>query len=159
MRWEYTTTPRQAQRRFVCTADEAEYTELAYERGATSAWYMKPASGLEANDKEAFKLLSFSVNGKPRDIRRSERKTSQTYSVSIGAEHLHSDEPVTIAYTYRVVMNRTGSMLFFYIKQPTRDLRVEFDYTGCGIANVNALDLVPSVRPTRIERSPEGAPG
>ena len=46
----------------------------------------------------------------------------------------------------------SAHLLFFDIEQPTRDLRVDFDYSGCGIAGVSTLDLIPSVRPTRIER-------
>lgn len=158
VRWEYTTIPRHAQRRFVCVSDRDEYTELTNERDSTSAWYLKPGSGMSAGDREAFALLRFSVDGEDRPIRRSARKNGQTYTANIGAEQLSLDQPVTIAYTYQVVMAASGHMLFFDIEQPTRDLKVDFDYTGCGIATVSTLDLVPSVRPTRIERTSESSP-
>jgi hypothetical protein len=154
VRWEYTTTPQHVERRFVCLADRREYVELAHERGATSAWY-RPSDGVEANSREAFELLQFSVNGDERPIRRSERAKAQTYTANVGAEHVKAGEPVTISYTYRTLARRSGHLLFFDIEQPTRDLNVEFSYGSCGIATVSTLDLVPSVRPTRIERSPE----
>ena len=67
-------------------------------------------------------------------------------------------EPVTIAYTYRTLTTQAGHLVFFDIEQPTRNLRVDFDYSNCGIASVSALDLVPSIRPTRIERTPKSLP-
>lgn len=157
VRWEYTTVPQHAQRRFACVSDRDEYAELAAERGATSAWFMQPGSGIEANHPDAFQLLRFTVDGEDRPIRRSERKTSQTYTASLGADVVKAGEPVTITYTYQLRMARTGHLLFFDIEQPTRDLRVDFGYADCAIASVSVLDLVPSVRPTRIERPPEGA--
>ncbi len=75
-----------------------------------------------------------------------------TYTVGNPQDVRASAKPVTIAYTYRTLMAQNGHMLFFDVEQPTRDLRVSFDYTDCGIATVSTLDLVPSVRPTRIEQ-------
>lgn len=48
-------------------------------------------------------------------------------------------------------MRRDGNMLFFDIEQPTCDFRVSFDYRDCAIASVSTLDMVPSVRATRVE--------
>ncbi len=157
VRWEYTVVPRHSQRRFVCLSDRQEYAELVNERNSTSAWYLKPGSGLDGTSPDAFELLRFSVNGEARPIRRAIRKTSQTYTVSIGSEVTEAGEPVTIAYTYRTVTRQAGHVLFFDIEQPTRGLRVSLDYAGCEIATVSALDLIPSVRPTRIERT-QGPP-
>lgn len=154
VRWEYTTAPAHAQRRFVCVSDREEYVELASERGNTSAWYLKPGSGIDASDRKAFELMSFAVNGEDRPIRRSARKTSQTYTASIGQESLGARKPVTITYTYRTITRRSGHLLFFDIEQPTRDLRIDFDYAGCGIESVSTLDLVPTVTPPRIETGP-----
>ncbi|HMS88493.1 MAG TPA: hypothetical protein PKE56_08635 [Acidimicrobiales bacterium] len=72
-------------------------------------------------------------------------------------DSLCRSEPVTVAYTYQAVMSGSGNHLFFDIEQPTRDLRIDFDYTGTGITKVNVLDLVPSIRPTRIETPIEGS--
>jgi hypothetical protein len=157
VRWEYTTIPKHAQRRFVCVSDREEYIELTQERDSTSAWFLHPANGVDASRPETFELQRFTVNGDERPIRRSARKTGQTYTGSLAPEHLAAGKPVTIAYTYRTVMAQNGHLLFFDIEQPTRDLKVEFDYTGCGIEKISTLDLVPSVRPTRIEQSRAGA--
>lgn len=158
VRWEYTTVPRHAQRRFVCVSDRDEYSELAHEGGATSAWYLKPRSSIDASDPRAFELLRFAVNGEERPIRRASRKGSQQYAVSIGAEQVAASEPVTVAYTYQTITSADGHVLFFDIEQPTRDLSVTFDYTNTDIDAVSTLDLIPSTRPTLIERSPEASP-
>lgn len=158
VRWEYTTVPRHAQRRFICLSDRQEYVELANQRGDTSAWYIKPGSGLDVSSPDAFELLRFSVNGDPRPIRRASRKNGQIYTVAIGREQLEAEEEVRISYTYRTVTTQAGHLLFFDLEQPTRDVRIDFDYAGCDIASVSVLDLVPSVRPTRIERTPVQLP-
>jgi len=78
VRWEYTTVPKHAQRRFVCVSDRDEYIELTQERDSTSAWFINPANGVDASRPEAFELQRFTVNGEERPIRRSSRKTAQT---------------------------------------------------------------------------------
>jgi hypothetical protein len=158
VRWEYTTIPAHVERRFVCVSDRQEYVELANERGDTSAWYIKPAGGIDVSSREAFELLHFAVNGEPRPIRRATRRTGQIYTTSIGQQLLEAKEPVTITYTYSTLTTQAGHLLFFDIEQPTRNLRVDLDYSDCGIESVSALDLMPSVRPTRIERSPASLP-
>jgi hypothetical protein len=62
------------------------------------------------------------------------------------------------SYIYRTVTTQAGHLLFFDIEQPTRDLTVNFDYTDCGLASVSILDMVPSMRPTGIERTPAAVP-
>jgi hypothetical protein len=155
VRWEYTTTPAHAHRRFVCLSDRDEYAELLQDSDATSAWFINPASDVDPMAPESFELLRFTVDGEERPIRRTTRKAAQIYTASLGAEALRAEKPVTVAYTYRTLMAQDGNFLFFDIEQPTRDLNVTFDYSGCGIANVSTLDLVPSVRPTRIEAPPD----
>jgi hypothetical protein len=158
VRWEYTVVPKHAQRRFVCLSDRTEYAELAAERGATSAWYLKPDPGVDAGTVESFELLRFSVDGEERAIRRTARKHSQLYTVNVGTEQIEAGEPVTISYTYRTITPANAHLLFFDIEQPTRDLRVDFDYSDCDLASVSTLDLIPSVRPTRIEKTPAQLP-
>jgi len=155
VRWEYTTIPIHPQRRFVSLSDREEYAELASERGATSAWYLKPGGGIDASSPRAFELLRFAVDGEERHIRRAQRKNGQIYTASVGDEHIRAGKPVTVTYTYRTVTRQDGHLLFFDIEQPTRDLHVDFDYSDCGITSISALDLVPSVRRTRIERTPK----
>lgn len=159
VRWEYSTIPRHPQRRFVCLSDREDYAELANEGGSTSAWYLKPGTGVDATSSVAYELMRFSVDGAERTIRRAVRKDGQVYTVNIGEDAIESGQPVSIAYTYRTITSQAGHLLFFDIEQPTRDLRVEFDYSACNISSVSALDLIPSVRPSRIERSPAQVPG
>ena len=71
---------------------------------------------------------------------------------------MNAGNPITVAYTYQLVMAASGHLLFFEIEQPTRDLKVDFDYTNCGIATVSTLDLVPLVRPTRFETTSASTP-
>jgi len=153
-RWEYTVTPKHVQRRFVCFGDRNEYVEVAQSHGDTSAWYFKPDDKFSAKDEEAFRLLNFSVNGKERAVKRSTRKAYQEYSASVGAEVIEAAEPVTISYTTSTVTKANGHLLFFEIEQPTSGINVSFDYTGTGIASVSAVDLVQSMRPSRIEHTP-----
>lgn len=159
VRWEYTVVPKHAIRRFVALSDRDDYVELANERGATSSWYLKPTGGIDAGTREAFELLRFAVDGEERPIRRSERKHAQTYTASVGQEQVLAGKPVTISYTYRTITTRAGHLLFFDIEQPTRDLRADFDFADCGISSVSTLDLIPSVRRTRIEPPPAGTAG
>lgn len=154
-RWEYSVTPRHLQRRFLCFGDRQEYVEVAQSRSAASAWYFKPDEHFSAKDEEAFKLLNFAVNGKERSIKRSSRKAYQEYSVSVGADVIEAAEPVTISYTTSTVTKANGHLLFFEIEQPTNGINVSFDYTGTDIASVSAIDLVQSMRPSRIEHTPE----
>jgi hypothetical protein len=154
VRWEYTTIPGHQQRRFICTADRDEYDELANSNDGTTGWYVGPSSNVDAATANAFELLAFTVDGDQRPIRRSARKHGQTYSVAVGDGATRAAEPVTISYTYRTTIASNANMLFFSIEQPTRNLNLQFDYSGCGIASVSTPDLVPSIRPTRIERAP-----
>ena len=158
VRWEYTAIPKHPQRRFVCLSDRDEYAELAGQRGATSAWFLKPVDGVDASKPDSFQLLRFAVNGEERAIRRSAKKTGQTYTANVGQGLIDAAEPVTISYTYQTITRQHGHLLFFDIEQPTRDLKVDFYYTDCGIDTVSTLDLIPSVRPTRIEHSPDSVP-
>lgn len=156
VRWEYTTMPPRRQRQFICLSDRIEYAELAHARSGVSAWFFRPDPKFSARDREAFELVQFTVNGRERPIRRSSRRDYQAYTVTIADDDKPADELVTISHTVRTVTPASGHLLFFDVEQPTRDLAVDLDYTGCGIAQISALDLVPSLRPTRIDHTPDG---
>ena len=149
VRWEYRTVLGHDQQRFVCTADRGEYDELRAAHDGTYVWHLGNSSDLDAAAATSFELLSFTVDGKPRTIRRYQRKDSQTYTVNLGER---TDQMVTVAYTYRTLVAADGNLLFFSIDQPTNGLKVDLDYRGTGIERISVLDLIPSVRPTRIER-------
>ena len=116
---------------------------------------LQPDENFSAKDEEAFKLLNFAVNGKERLVKRSARKGYQEYSASVGTDAIEAGEPVTINYTTSTITKTSGHLLFFEIEQPTNGINVSFDYTGTGIAAVSAVDLVQSMRPSRIEHTPE----
>lgn len=159
VRWEYSVLPKYAQRRFVCVSDREEYAEVASDTGATSPWFLKSETGVDATSPEAYQLLQFTVDGMKRPIRRAVRKEGQIYTVTMKNDDLEASKPVVVSYTYQTVTSVSDPLLFFDIEQPTRDLRIDFDYTGCGIGHVSTLDLVPSVRRPRIETVPKGAAG
>jgi hypothetical protein len=155
VRWEYTVAPAHAERRFVSLSDRAEYAEIAHRAAETSAWFIKPGKGIDVSERWAFELLQFHVDGEPRTIRRSAQKDGQTYSVSIGAELVKEGKPVVVSYVYRTVTTQAGHLLYFDIEQPTRGVDVTLNYEGCGIANVSVIDMLPSLKPARVERSPD----
>lgn len=158
VQWSYSVVPAHTVRRFACVSDKDEYHELASDIPSTSTWFMTPRPGFRANDKAAFELVQFSVNGQPRDIRRRERKTGQTYSVDLGEDVLAAGVPVRLSYVYRTITPKHGHMLFFDIEQPTRGIAVEFDYSATDISHVSVLDLVASTKRTHVQRMPTSVP-
>lgn len=155
VRWEYTVTPSHPVRRFACTSDRDEFYDLITDVPSTSAWFLSPASGMKANDRAAFELLQFTVDGKEQRIRRSERKTGQTYSANLGDDVMREGKPVRISHTYRTVTAKSVHRLRFTVAQPTRGLDLSFDYTDTDIAEVLVSDLHASAQRTRIIRTPE----
>ena len=81
--WEYTTVPSSATRRFACVSDQDEYNELLTDTPATAAWLLQNRPGVDAASRGSYELLELSVDGHSQRIRRSTRKTGQTYSVSL----------------------------------------------------------------------------
>lgn len=158
VRWEYTVVPRHHTRRFACVSDRDEYRDLMQEFDGTSAWYFAAKNGIDADSRDAFEVVQFSVNGEERTIRRAVRKSGQIYSVGLGTNP-NDETPVTISYTYRTVTARRGHLLYVDIEQPTRGMEVELDYGDCPIERVSVLDLIASSRATRVERTPETVPG
>ena len=77
--WEYTVVPNSATARFVCTSDREEFHDLLSEVPATSTWFVTPRPGFDAAERTSFELLQYSVDGEELPIRRSARKSSQTY--------------------------------------------------------------------------------
>lgn len=159
VRWDYTVVPRQATRRFAAVSDKDEYRELAQDPAATSAWYIRPTSGIEAGARESFELVQFSVDGEARPVRRSARKDGQVYSVNIGKDTVEAGQPVDISYTYRTLTSQRGHLLHFDIEQPTRGIDIELDYSDCGIGQISVLDFFASSKHTQISRTPDTVPG
>ncbi len=159
IRWEFSVTPTYATRRFICLSDLEEYRDLAQDTTATSAWYIGKRSGLDAGTKETFELVEFTVDGKPRPIRRSAKQGSQTYSVSLGQEAMQSNKPLAVSYTYRTLVALDDHVLRLRVDQPTRGLAAELDYGDTNITNISVLDYITSSERARISRSPATVPG
>lgn len=157
VRTEYRVVPAGTTMRFACVSDQAEYRELLRDRSTTSAWHFENVAGVDAADQATFELLRLSVNGKPRKIRRTTRVGAQVYSVGLGSAVTNGDE-VTIAYTYQVLVQRHGHLLYLDLPQPTKGVHVRFDYQGADIRFVNALDYFASTEQARVEQAPAAAP-
>lgn len=51
---------------------------------------------------------------------------------------------VTLSYTYRVLVQRHGHLLYLDVPRPATGVRVRLDYTTAGIRRVNVLDYFAS---------------
>ncbi len=158
VQWEYTVAPSHAVQRFACVSDRDEFHELITDVPSTSTWFMTPRPGFDASDKDAFELMQYTVDGEPRSIRRSQRKTGQTYSVNIGEDVVREGKTVRIAYVYKTITPQSGHRLFFDIEQPTKNFSLEVDYTATDISHLSVTDLVSSKHRTRISRLPNDLP-
>ncbi|UVJ38048.1 hypothetical protein [Arthrobacter sp. CJ23] len=159
MKWEYTVIPSHEVQRFACVSDRDEFGELVSEIPSTATWYLVPRPGFDAAKKGAFELVQYTIEGIERLIRRTERKTGQTYSVSLGHESVAAGKPVRISYTYKTITQRAGHLLHFDIDQPTKGMSVTPDYSDSDISRVSVLDLIASTKHAQIERTPVTVPG
>lgn len=96
--WEYTVVPSHSLKKFACTSDRDEFHDLVSDVPSTSTWFMTPRPGFVASDQSSFELLEFSVDGEPRRIRRSAKRSSQVYSVNIGDDAVRGAKPVRIRH-------------------------------------------------------------
>lgn len=158
VRWEFTTVPTYQTRRFLCLSDLDEFRDLSQDTAATSAWFVRPPSGLDAGDKETFELVDFTVDGESRTIRRTAKEGSQTYAVSIGKDLVDASQPIAVAYTYRTLTPVNGHLLQLRVDQPTRGLSVELDYSDTDIAYVSLLDFIASSQKARMTQAPDTVP-
>jgi hypothetical protein len=152
--WEYTVMPSYSVHKFACTSDRAEFHELISESPATSTWFMTPRPGFHASERRAYELLQFSVDGEDRPIRRSERKSGQTYSVVIGDDVVAEGKPVRIRHVYRTMVAKELHRMSAVIAQPTKGLSLTMDYTDTDIAAMSVTDLISSSQRPRVDRLP-----
>jgi len=157
LRWEYRVTPASSTMRFACVSDPGEYRDLLRDQATTSAWYFDQSAPIAAASREAFELVQLTVNGKARTIRRTERKDAQLYTASLGTTALNG-EPVVVAYTYRVLVQRHGHVLYLDLPRPSKGLNVQFNYGDAGIRRVTTLDFIASAESTRVEHTPDSVP-
>jgi hypothetical protein len=64
--------------------------------------------------------------------------------VSLGDDAVIAKRTLAISYTYRVLIQQQGHLLHLDISRPTKGLRVELAYGGCGIRRVNVVDYIAS---------------
>ena len=155
--WEYTTVPCSATRRFACVSDQDEYNELLADTPATAAWLLQNRPGVDAASRSSYELLELTVDGRSQTIRRSTRKTGQTYSVDLDEDAVQG-QPVRIRQVIRTVVPRWGHRLFFEVAQPTRDLSVHLDYSDTTIADLRVSDTVATAQAARVTRMPDAVP-
>ncbi|TVT17781.1 hypothetical protein FNH06_30015 [Amycolatopsis acidiphila] len=156
VRWEYRLRPANSTMRFACVAEAAEYRALSRDPTVASVWHFDPTTGLDAGDQAAFELLEFSVDGKPRTIRRSERRGSQIYAVNLGK--VEPEDEVTVSFTYRALVQRHGHLLYLDLPRPARGFHVRFDYTAVPISYVSVLDYFASPDSSYLDQSPAAVP-
>lgn len=156
--WEYTTVPSGSVRRFACVSDRQEYRELLLDIPATSPWLMQNRPGVDAASRESYELLELTVDGRPQTIRRSTRKTGQTYSAQLDAAAC-SGKSVRVRQVFRVVTPKWGHRLYFELPQPCRRLSLSIDYTNTDIAHLTVSDTVATSRAAQITRSPAAVAG
>ncbi|WP_205472991.1 hypothetical protein [Nocardioides sp. SYSU D00038] len=153
--WEYTTIPSHAVQRFACVSDRDEFYELVTDVPATLTWLMTTRDGLDAGDRENYELLSFSVDGRQRPIRRTKRTSGQAYSAVIGEDVVRAKKPVRVRQLYRTVTPQHGHRLYFEVGQPTRGFSLELDYTDTSIAHMSVTELVSSSERSRVSEMPQ----
>ncbi|MEV6717275.1 hypothetical protein AB0M48_35190 [Lentzea sp. NPDC051208] len=151
VRWEYKVRSASPTLRFACVADEREYKEMLRDPAITSAWHFDLSGGFAAEDPEVFELISLAVNGKEREIQRTSSAGTQVYAASLG-EQASADE-MTVAYTYRVLVQRHGHVLYLDLPRPAKGLHVQLDYASAGIRRMNTVDYISSSQSTRVEQS------
>lgn len=157
IRWEYRVTPATTALRFACVSDPTEYRDLLRDQATTSAWYFDRSAPVDAASREAFELVQLSVNGKARPVRRTERKGSQLYTASLGPAAMNH-QPVTVAYTYRILVQRHGHVLYLDLSRPTKGLKIQLNYGNAGIRRVTTLDFIASAESARVENTPDSVP-
>lgn len=157
VRWEYRVRPATSVMRFACVSDLDEYRELLLDPTITSPWYFEPLADLDASSRKAYELLQFTVDGQYRPVRRTQRKGAQLYTASIAHDGESQDE-VLVSYTYRVLVQQAGHLLYLDVSRPTKGLHVQFWYGDTGIRFVNALDFIASAEQPRVVRAPRSVP-
>ncbi|WP_405861361.1 hypothetical protein OG407_25015 [Streptomyces sp. NBC_01515] len=69
--------------------------------------------------------------------------------MSLGDE-VQRGEQVSLAYTYRVLVQQHGHVLHLDLAQPTKDFTAELWYGDCGIRHMNVLDYLSGPRQSRV---------
>jgi hypothetical protein len=104
---------------------------------------------------------SYRASGAPQRQSHVERPVtkSQMPSINLGENIVTAKQAVTLAYTYRVLIQRHGHLLLHLDVTPlTKGLHSEFWYGDCGIRYVNVLDYIGGAQQPRISQLPASGP-
>jgi hypothetical protein len=156
IRWEYRVTPVSSAMRFACTGDHAEYREMLRDPAVTDPWYISRNGGLDAASQDVFELVQFTIDGKAKGIRRTVRPEAQLYTVNLGQGA--AGKGVTVSYTYRILVQRHGHVLYLDFPRPVKGLHVQLNYAGAGIRRINTLDYIASNQQTRVDTTSDDSP-
>lgn len=154
IRREYRVMSSEMTRRFACVSDPDEYRDLLLDPTSMVVHQFEPVAGIDATSSEAFELLQFTVDGRPRPIRRSKRSGGQSFTVTTGHPAGETTE-VEIAYTYRVLVRQNSHLFYLAFGAPCKGVEIDFSYGDCGIGQIRVLDFIPSANPTRVSYSPK----
>jgi hypothetical protein len=162
---EYCVVPTSSTMRFSCVSDQEAYRDLLQDSTSALVWYFKPVGDLHGGSDDAFELVQFSVDGKPRTIRRAKQARGQSYVVSVSSKRdAEAGKPaslpleVTIAYTYRVLVRRQGHLLYLDVGTLTKGLRITMRYGGCSIREITTLPFIASAESARLLQTPPSVP-
>jgi hypothetical protein len=154
VKWEYTVTPSHAVQKFACVSDRDEFRDLIADVPSIIPWLMPARPGFVANSVDAFELLEYRVDGKLQPIRRTTRRSGQTYSVNLGEDVVRAAKPVRVSYLYKTIADKSLHRMFFEMTQPTRGLSMKLDYTDTDIASMSVTDLITSAAGTQVSELP-----
>ncbi|MEU9685366.1 hypothetical protein [Amycolatopsis japonica] len=157
IRWEYEVRPTSSTLRFVSTSDQTEYRELLRDPTVAGQWMFEKLGTLDASSQDTFEVVQFAVDSAERTIRRTGRRGAQVYTVNLG-KVASTGNKVRISYTYRILVQRHGHLLYIDLPRPTKGLHVQLNYSQADIRYVNVLDYFASPDASRVERSPKAAP-
>ena len=157
VRWEYWVTPASPTLRFACVSDADEHRELLQDPATTVAWRFDPVGDLDASAKEVFEVVQCTVNGKPRPVRRTKRAGAQIFTVASGIPEDAAHEQ-RLSYTYKVLVQQDGNLLYLDLGKPTNGLKVELWTGNCGIRHVNVLDFIAGAKQPTVLRTPPSVP-
>lgn len=156
VRWEYKVVPSLSELRCVAVSDPDEYRRLLRDPAVTSVWLVGEASTLHAGARESFELVQVTVDDQACPIRHTERAGSQLYTAALPTGG--PGREVTVAYTYRALVQQLGHAVFINIPRPARGLRVRMNYSRTGIRQATVWDFITSAHNPRVTVSPSTVP-
>ncbi|MBL7491554.1 hypothetical protein I6A60_39160 [Frankia sp. AgB1.9] len=158
IRREFRVVPKQLARRFACVSTPDEYRELLMDPATTEAYYFESRAGLDAASPNVYELLDFTVNGRPRPVRRATRSGAQVCTVNLADLATAPGEEVQIAYTFRELVQQHGHLLRLDFGAPCKGVAVTLAYGDAGIRYMNVMESIPGAQETEVVRSPKDAP-